>query len=1122
MKSRLARAGLIAAEALGLIIAATLALCAFVIWRAQSGPSDLRWATPIIRMAANAALEENSIKSVADASLARTDASGGYRLLLENVAVGNPDDPASATLPTVDVIFFPQDFAAGKAGPRRILVDGARLQIVRRADLKLELKLGGAGDERANAFRALTGGRYFRQAFERAELRNVSIDFLDKATGRKWFGRNGAVNVSRTDEGYSADANTDFNFGEQAASLEMRSTYKLNEDIIAALVTVDKAPVGDLLTVFFGSDAEPLTSPISGSAAIELSSGGAVRSSHIDLSAGAGRLTIGEWSTPIEKFDAIANFDPARNEFTVENIAWSGGVGAGAFKGLIALTPKEKERGVAKVNFDLTALDVTLDLSNALEAPLKIDEAKFVGGYDVDAKSLDISTLGAKFLDLSLDGAVFIARNEDEKSLIKASVTLGDRLGPATLLKFWPTSLADGARDFIATRMRGGILSEVEFLVDLQTGAIGDDGGIPDEALAISFRADGAEVDYAPGMTTMKGVSGKGILRGNSFRFDAEKASVGAVKIFNGEVEIPVMVPKGEPAYFRFAAEGDAGDMLAILDEEPLSVLKESQFKADQFSGPVRARAEIVRPNLRVAPPESYQYKGKATFANLKVENIIGDATLTGAKGDLDLKTEGMAIKGEAMVADAEVTIDWRQRFFGDGDKTKISVAGKASAAAADLLGIPTRQMVQGDVPFTADAVGGVDALRRMDVTADFTDAVLVSAPLGWIKPAGIKAQGTATVLYAKTGNEISAFTLDAEGASVSGSAAFDPNGAIRAFDMPVFKLVNAADLSMNGERDEEGVLAINVEGAYLNADELVRTFIDEGAGEGANSATKLTAKIDKLAMRGGADYSDAMLDFARNADHIETLHLSAAGADGAPLSADLKPSDGGGAYTIEAQSDDVGSMLAAIFGLSSVKGGTGRLDFAFTPGDKNAPGEGALEAHDLRVVKAPLFAKIFAAGSLTGLSDLLNGEGIELKNAMARFTIAKGEVTVHESRATGPSVGITAKGAFDLEGDKTIALKGAVAPAYGVNSLLGKTPVIGGLFVSRKGEGLLALSYDVGGSASEPRVTVNPLSAFTPGVFRRMFEGRIDADDLAEDETPEETPTEESASEEPAPEEAK
>ncbi|MEZ5914074.1 MAG: DUF3971 domain-containing protein [Parvularculaceae bacterium] len=1093
MKSRLARAGLIAAEALGLVIAATLAIVAFVCWRAQSGPSDLGWAAPAIRAAANAALEENSVKSIGEASLSRTHDNGGYRLLLENVAVGTPEDPARANLPTVEVVFFPQDFVAGKAGPRRILVDGAHLQILRRADFKLELKLGGAGEERADAFRALTGGRYFRQAFERAELKNVSIDFLDEATGRTWYGRNGAVSVVRTQDGYAADAKTNFKFGEQAASLDLRSTYNIDDDIIAALVMVDKAPVGDLLAVFFGSDAEPLTSPISGSAAIEISSSGAVRSSHVDLSAGEGRLTIGGWSTPIERFDAVADFDPSRNEFNVENITWNGGVGAGELTGLISLTPKENGRGVGNVKFNLAARETTIDFPGALDAPLKIDEAAAIGDFDVGAKTLEIEKIGASFLGLSLSGDLSILSNGAEPTRFKAAIELGEKLGPAKLLKFWPTKIANGAREFIATRMRSGVLSEIEFRVDLQPDLIGANGAIPDEALEIRFRADSAEVDFAPGMTTMKGVSGKGILRGNSFRFDAENARVGAVRIIEGEVDIPVLAPKGQPAYYRFSAEGDAGAMLAILDEEPLAVLKDSHFKAEQFSGPVRARAEIIRPNLRVAPPDSYQYRGTATFSELQVENIIGDATLTGAKGELDLKTEGMAILGDAFVADAQVEIDWRQSFFGDGDKTKISVSGRASAAAADLLGIPTRQIVQGEVPFTAEAVGGVDALRRMEIAADFTDAVLVSAPLGWIKPAGVSAHGSATVLYAKTGNEISAFSLDADGTKVNGSAAFDADGAIRVFEMPVFKLANAADLSMNGGRDEAGVLAVNVEGRFLNAGELVRTFIDEGAGEGVKTATNLTAKIDRLTMRGGVEYSNATLNFARNADYIENLHLSASGAEGAPLSADLKTAEDGAAYAIEAKSEDVGSMLGAIFGLSSVKGGTGRLDFAFTPGDKNAPGEGALEAHDLRVVRAPLFAKIFAAGSLTGLADLLNGEGIEFRNAMARFTIAGGEVEVHESRATGPSVGITAKGEFDLEGEKLIALKGAVAPAYGVNSLLGKAPVIGGLFVSRKGEGLLALSYDVGGPASEPRVTVNPLSAFTPGVFRRMFEGRAE-----------------------------
>ena len=161
----------------------------------------------------------------------------------------------------------------------------------------------------------------------------------------------------------------------------------------------------------------------------------------------------------------------------------------------------------------------------------------------------------------------------------------------------------------------------------------------------------------------------------------------------------------------------------------------------------------------------------------------------------------------------------------------------------------------------------------------------------------------------------------------------------------------------------------------------------------------------------------------------------------------------------------------------------------ATVPGAQDEPRRGALEAHDLRVVKAPILAKIFAAGSLTGLADLVNGEGIELKNAMANFAIEDGVIQVSESRATGPSVGITAVGSLPLDGG-AITLNGAVAPAYQVNSFLGKAPVIGDLFVNRKGEGILALSYAVDGEAHEPRVTVNPLSALTPGVLRRMFEG--------------------------------
>jgi hypothetical protein len=77
--------------------------------------------------------------------------------------------------------------------------------------------------------------------------------------------------------------------------------------------------------------------------------------------------------------------------------------------------------------------------------------------------------------------------------------------------------------------------------------------------------------------------------------------------------------------------------------------------------------------------------------------------------------------------------------------------------------------------------------------------------------------------------------------------------------------------------------------------------------------------------------------------------------------------------------------------------------------------------------------------------------------------------------------------------GGGALELHGAVAPAYQVNSFLGRAPVIGDLLIGREGEGVVALSYDVTGRSDNPSVSVNPLSALAPGMLRRLFEPRAE-----------------------------
>ena len=83
--------------------------------------------------------------------------------------------------------------------------------------------------------------------------------------------------------------------------------------------------------------------------------------------------------------------------------------------------------------------------------------------------------------------------------------------------------------------------------------------------------------------------------------------------------------------------------------------------------------------------------------------------------------------------------------------------------------------------------------------------------------------------------------------------------------------------------------------------------------------------------------------------------------------------------------------------------------------------------------------------------------------------------------------IGLTAKGTIDLRQHRA-GLEGTIVPAYFFNQLLGNIPLLGRLFSPETGGGVFAATYAVRGPLKDPAVTVNPLSALTPGVLRKLF----------------------------------
>ena len=82
-------------------------------------------------------------------------------------------------------------------------------------------------------------------------------------------------------------------------------------------------------------------------------------------------------------------------------------------------------------------------------------------------------------------------------------------------------------------------------------------------------------------------------------------------------------------------------------------------------------------------------------------------------------------------------------------------------------------------------------------------------------------------------------------------------------------------------------------------------------------------------------------------------------------------------------------------------------------------------------------------------------------------------------------NIGITFSGILNFN---HIALEGSVIPAYAVNSLPGKIPLIGALFRDGEGGGLLGAKYSVEGKTMDPEVNFHPLSSIAPGALSNIF----------------------------------
>ena len=138
-------------------------------------------------------------------------------------------------------------------------------------------------------------------------------------------------------------------------------------------------------------------------------------------------------------------------------------------------------------------------------------------------------------------------------------------------------------------------------------------------------------------------------------------------------------------------------------------------------------------------------------------------------------------------------------------------------------------------------------------------------------------------------------------------------------------------------------------------------------------------------------------------------LDVTATLAGGAKLWGRLYPSNG--TTAVLAQTGNAGEAAQTLFNVMTLRGGTATLKGNLVEGGADLN----LDIKNVRMVKAPTMRQILSEASLKTVNDTLNNEGVLFTDVVAPVKLRDHRLLVGESRATGPSLGVTAKGVVDM-----------------------------------------------------------------------------------------------------------
>ena len=1126
------------------VLAVLLVAAAAVHVRLAQGPVQLDFLRQTVESRINANLPDMAV-SVGGVVVERTGESNVPQVRLRDIELKDKSGNLVAKAPRAAVEVEGGALLSGNVVPVSIELIGPRIRVMRNLEGGIEFGFGEAAPEseavvvnpetevspKGDQDPALAGGGTGGDtgagaaiidilsgtpraeggqaigSIETIRVAGAEIRFYDEANDAIWNIPSAELVFQRMPYGFAIAATAAVSNGREAGhwTADLSASYRRDTRSFSISTRInDLVPANISDEIFALSQLARVKVPLSGQVEMEVTDQGLVTRATGEFIAAAGEVGLPDYLAEpliIDEGSLRADYDPVTGSIVITDSLLLVGSSRAQLKG--SLLPERSAEGrLTALRIMLEARNVAIDAQGTITSPVAVDQVRFTGKAAIEEARLDIEDLVVMSgnTGIRLRGAI---TGGSESAGILLAGRMKD-LSAGLLKQLWPPVMAPRTRKWVNENVREGRIHEGEFTVNLPVDALAAaqrQRRLPENSIKLSFKMDGVTSGYFKNLPPLIGASGEASLTDNDFRLTVNGADVVMPSGATGRLTSGTMVARDilgveTLAEFDLDVEGKAQPLIEYLDQPALNLIRHTGFDTSKLTADAKLNVKLSMPLIRNLPKNRIAVSVAARLSNAALKEALPGIDIS--EGDIDLTVEKGVFRatGPVKISGIPSKLAW-ERGPAPEFKQSAVIETVLDGEQRRTLGIDLGTFARGPVGVKAIIPDLGDPQGKVEVEADLSEVELRVQAISWFRPATAKTVAN-LVYYSKgeKGPRVEDLEIKGKGLSVKGELSLAPKRqGLRSARLSEVRLSEenrfAAAITVDG-----GGTAIAIEGASFDARPLIRSMFGSrnrgDAGEQAanqqqpakgEKPVSVSLNLERLHANRGEIVTGVKGSLTAQGGRLEKAEIEGSFLSGQPVVFRVTPVEGGREMRINGR--DGGAAIRAANLYSKVAGG--QIEFyALLGKDGSSVKDGRLVLRNFEVRNEAALAELDSRGKPKRAGP--RREALTFDKLTLPFTSDTRFIRIGESLVRGPELGASAEGLI-RKSDGAVDITGTIIPAYALNAALGDIPLFGDILTGGRGQGIIGVTFALGGTVDKPAFQMNPVSAVAPGIFRRFFE---------------------------------